>query len=50
MPTEFDWRVSVASGRALFVCQYLMASSTGRSSNLTTGGELSLEAASNPAG
>ncbi|MGE0231767.1 MAG: RimK family protein [Flavobacteriaceae bacterium] len=25
MPTEFDWRVGVLGGRALFVCQYLMA-------------------------
>ena len=25
MPTEFDWRVGVLGGRALYVCQYLMA-------------------------
>lgn len=25
MPTEFDWRVGVLGGKALYVCQYLMA-------------------------
>jgi glutathione synthase/RimK-type ligase-like ATP-grasp enzyme len=25
MPTSFDWRVGVLGGKALFVCQYLMA-------------------------
>lgn len=25
MPTEFDWRVGVLGGRALYVCQYMMA-------------------------
>ena len=25
MPTEFDWRVGVLAGRALYVCQYMMA-------------------------
>ena len=25
VPTEFDWRVGVLDGRALYVCKYLMA-------------------------